>query len=285
MHGPDIIARTISAHQHRDDCGNYWQYHSRSDHHSKVACWAILYDLLIRCDLLRRKVKSGSVAFGINHPMSDFRLDRRKSLDLVLCTPHGGSKPARGDKPTFKGLQTQYGIQLTEAELEVLADLPDVVQAPVGSVHVALEAKACMTEHSKARPRLYDELNSSHASIHGSSAMAIAVGLVMVNASDSFLSPGRNRFSLAEHDPKYTSHKQPKATEQVVEKLMQLPRRADTSDAGFDSLAIVVVDCRNDGETVSLVSGPPAPREDDIYSYSSAIERVRHLYESRFPHE
>jgi uncharacterized RmlC-like cupin family protein len=45
-----------------------------------------------------------------------------------------------------------------------------VLTAEVGAVLIALEAKACMTAHVKALPRLYDELNSSHQCVHGSSS-------------------------------------------------------------------------------------------------------------------
>jgi len=65
--GPDILARTLSATSRPDRYGNLWQYHSRSDHHSKVACFGIVLDLLQRCGLLRRHVAAGEVAFGINH--------------------------------------------------------------------------------------------------------------------------------------------------------------------------------------------------------------------------
>ena len=48
-----MVARSISAARIADDFGNEWQYHSRSDKHSKVACWAVLFDLLQTSALLR----------------------------------------------------------------------------------------------------------------------------------------------------------------------------------------------------------------------------------------
>lgn len=42
-----------------------------------------------------------------------------------------------------------------------------------------------MTAHSKALPRLFDELNSSHQIVHGASSHALSVGFAMVNASDT----------------------------------------------------------------------------------------------------
>jgi hypothetical protein len=46
MFGPEILVRTLSKATRVDRSGNRWQYHSRSDHHSKVACWGIIFDLL-----------------------------------------------------------------------------------------------------------------------------------------------------------------------------------------------------------------------------------------------
>ena len=38
-----------------------------------------------------------------------------------------------------------------------------------------------MTKFASSRPRLYDELNSSHLTIHGASAQAVAAALVTIN--------------------------------------------------------------------------------------------------------
>src|SRR5580692_3480384 len=89
MHGPEILVRTPSHPSRTDSHGNRWQYHSRSDHHSKVACWGIVFDLLCSSPLLRRHVEGGVVHFGVNHEMRDFVHDRKKNLDLVLCTALG----------------------------------------------------------------------------------------------------------------------------------------------------------------------------------------------------
>src|SRR4029079_12501854 len=152
MHGPIILARTLTIPSLKGK-GTLWQYHPRSDHHSKVACWGILFDLLQNSNLLREHVASGRLIFGINHEMRDFRTGRKKDLDLVLARP--GTVALK--KPlTFRSLLTKWGILLNAEERRRLAQLPDPVQHSVGAVHLALEAKACMTEHGKARPRLYD---------------------------------------------------------------------------------------------------------------------------------
>ncbi|WP_048649063.1 hypothetical protein [Nitratireductor soli] len=276
MHGPKILARTLSSTSRRDRYGNIWQYHSRSDHHSKVACWGVIFDLLATTPLLRRHVEAGVICFGINHEMRDFVHDRKKNLDLVLCTPSGAATDN-----TLEGIAASYEIELSEAERTILDGLPRLVRAPVGSVIMALEAKACMTAHQRALPRLYDELNSSHLTVHGASEQAIAVGFTMVNISERYLSPDLNKKNRAT-DPEWSSHKQPRDAQLAIDKIKQLPRRSKVGDVGYDALSIVVVDMPNDGMPVELVENPPAPRQGEIYHYDTMIARLSGIYATRF---
>lgn len=279
MHGPGILARTLTQPMPKGRSDVSWQYHPRSDHHSKVACWGILFDVLQQSALIREHIASQRLVFGINHEMRDFRTGRKKDLDLVLGRPGSGmiAKPF-----TFRLLAEKWGIALDAEEQRILHTLPDAIQHPVDTVHLALEAKACMTEHMKARPRLYDELNSSHDAVHGSSEMAIAAGFVMVNIANDFISPEMNKFGAPLH---VTRHAQPRVTEMVIKKVLEIPRRATTSADGFDALAIVVIDCRNDGRSpVRILTDAPALEPRDPVHYDSMIARVVHLYESRFPH-
>jgi hypothetical protein len=276
MHGPDILVRTLSKLSRRDRFDNAWQYHSRSDHHSKVACWGVIFDLLSSSALLRRHAEAGQVCFGINHEMRDFVHDRKKNLDLVLCTPGGAPTDH-----TISGMADEYGIELTEEQRSQLDALPYLRRAPVGSVLMALEAKACMTAHQRALPRLYDELNSSHLTVHGATEQAIAVGFTMVNIAERYLSPDLNKRNRVA-EPEWSTHRQPRDATLAIEKIKQLPRRAKTGNTGYDALAIVVVDFPNDGSPVHLIEGPPAPQPGDIYHYDSMIARLSAAYATRF---
>ena len=278
MYGPDILVRTLSKPTRVDRYGNRWQYHSRSDHHSKVACWGIIFDLLRVTPLLRRHIEAGVVRFGINHEMRDFVHDRKKNLDVVLCT---GSGAVSTPHQTLQTLASDYGIDLTpEGGLE-LERLPTLVRAPVGAVLMALEAKACMTAHQRALPRLYDELNSSHLTVHGATDQAIAAGFAMVNIAERYLSPDLNKKNFPA-DPEWSRHNQPRDATLAVDKIRQLPKRSKLGDTGYDALAIVVVDCPNDGSQVRLVGAQPAPQRGDIYDYASMIDRLSHIYATRF---
>lgn len=282
MFGPDLLVRTLSKAVPFGKKRDIWQYHSRGDRHSKAACWGVLLDLMRSSQLLREHAEGGRVAFGINHEMKDFKQNRKKDLDLVLCTPAG---PPTDPKRTFASLATEYEFELSDRVQRALHALPVMHEAPVASVLVALEAKACMTAHVKAIPRLFDELNSSHQTIHGASQMVIAAGLVMVNAAPFFVSPGRVGYcpKCGHRVSPVNQHKQPADALRVVKKVEELPRRASVQDEGYDALAIVAVDCRNDGSPVTLLTKPPAPPSGDILAYDQMIARLAHLYEARFP--
>ncbi|HEY3669500.1 MAG TPA: hypothetical protein VGN51_01075 [Acidimicrobiia bacterium] len=277
MQGPNIIAETLSVERPFGASGVMYQYHSRSDHHSKVTCWAIAFDLLLTSALLRDHARNGKVTFGINHTMPNFKLHKKKDLDLVIARPTG---PQEADTPgtTLDELAMRYQVRLNEEQRALFEDLPEVRSAPVGSVLVALEAKACMTEHGKAGPRLFDELMSSQQTVHGAADQAVAVGLAMVNIAPTFISPGRQR----EGEQFVSHHKQPAAAAGVIKRLRELPRRAGPGEDGFDALGIMVIDLKNDGTPVSIWRDAPAPSDQDVDSYEAMVMRAAALYDYRF---
>jgi hypothetical protein len=279
VHGPDILARFLTQPGPPDKYGNRWQYHSRSDRHSKVGCWGVALDLLTTSSLLRRHVEAGKVILGVNHTMTDFATSRKKDLDLVIARPAGElAENAR----TFAGLATQYGVELTDLERGVLDALPPFSVGPVGAVLVALEAKACMTAHVKSLPRLYDELNSSHLCVHGASRQALAIGYVQINNSEDFISPVVNNYSLEGREPQVTAHRQPADTLRVLQKITEIPRRSASSEVGFDGIGVTILRLRNDGSPVEIVEGPPAPPPGDTFHYGSMIVRMANEYDTTF---
>lgn len=280
MEGPAVLTQTMSVPSVIDEYRNTWQYHSRSDRHSKVACWATMFDLLRHSALLREHVAAGKVAFGVNHAFGDFRTRRKKKLDLVVHRP-GGSLPGGPAPRTFTELGASCGIRLTDDQQAMLAELPVLTEAPVGAVLMALEAKACMTKHRGSGPRLYDELNSSHLTVHGAADHAIAAAFVMVNRATSFISPDSNRRPLGadQPPPKVTVLRQPEATEFVVSKVSELPTRTRPGVEGYDAIGVVVVECPNDGSPITVTSGHPAPPPNDLFSYGSMIRRIVSQYD------
>lgn len=274
LDGPELIARSISDCQIPDKFGNQWQYHSRSDRHSKIACWAIAFDLMQVSALLREHVAGGKVVLGVNHTLKDFQTQRTKDLDLVIARPAEGS---HSSKRTFAQLADHYGVRLTVAEQTVLDGLPVALEGSIGSVLVALEAKACMTAHVRALPRLHDELDSSHQTTHGNSEHALAVGFVMVNAGKTFRSPDLNKFDLSDREAVVNHHRQPADAMRVIEKVKEIRRRSGASTTGFDAVGIMVIDLPNDGTPMKILDNPASG-----FPYSQMIERVTHEYAASF---
>lgn len=282
MFGPKILVDSLVPRKGGFKHNNSWQYHPRSDHHSKIACWGILFDLLRHCALLRRHIEEGLVGYGLNHEMRDFRTARKKDLDLVVCRPRSAATGVSSPMRSFSERAAQLGTVRSDRAAKELRELPALRELPVGAVHIALEAKACMTAFVKARPRLYDELNSSHLAIHGNSPHAIAAGLAMVNMATEFISPGRNDFDLSTREPSVTRHRQPQDAIAILEKLREVPRRVRDSEEGFDAFAVVAVNCRNDGSPVRLVTELPAPQPGEIYHYEWTVLRLAQLYEQKY---
>lgn len=278
LFGEQIIARTMQAGLVTDRHGNHWQYHSRSDHHSKAACWAIMFDLLRTCPLLRAHAAEGKIGFGINHELRDFRVNRKKNLDLVVCV----GQPLDEPKSSLAKYGEEMGIKLTDEERQELDQLPELRRGAVSNVHIALEAKACMTEHGKARPRLYDELASSFQAIHGDTNSAIAAAFVMINCAEKFASPSsRNPGRIKKNRLVFNEHKQPEAALKVLEKMMELPRRSDEKQVGFDAVGITMINCRNDGSPITINEAVNA-QVGSIVRYDALIQRLAHLYATKF---
>jgi hypothetical protein len=277
MLGEQILARTLQRAAVADSAGKTWQYHSRSDRHSKIACWAILFDLLRTCSLLKSHASAGKVGFGINHEMRDFRVNRKKNLDLVVCvgTPEHDTAVSLGD------YGARIGVELTAGEQTELEALPALRLGTVSHVLMALEAKACMTEHVKARPRLYDELASSFQTIHGDTSGAIAAAFVMINSAESFISSDRNKGRVRAGKLVRNIHKQPDVALKVLEKVMELPRRSDERGQGFDAVGVTMIQCRNDGTPVTIDTGMNG-HVPEIARYDALVQRLGHLYATKF---
>jgi hypothetical protein len=228
-----------------------------------------MFDLLANSSLLRRHVESGKVVFGLDHQMQDYAANRSKNLDLVVARPHDDGWSKKRAPRRFSELPDQFDMHLTKHQRSALSTMPDPVEGAVGAVHLAVEAKACMTAFSKSYPRLYDELNSSHAVIHGASNRSLAVGLAIINVADEFVSPvgQRNR------------HNQPRDALGAMAKVEQLPRRSGDEGVGYDGLGIVLVDLINDGSPVTLPNAPPVPVN---YEYGRMIVRIANEYDVRF---
>jgi hypothetical protein len=151
-----------------------------------------------------------------------------------------------------------------------------------GTIHevtltlISCESKAAMTEHVKAKPRIFDELSSSHEIVHQGDPKAIAAGITVVNIAKTFVSPTRQRGdSLI-----VTNHRQPDVTRQMVEHLRGLPIRTNRPGVGFDAYATVVIECDNQ-KMATLWTDPPAPQPGDRDHYDTFLAALSRACEKR----
>lgn len=274
MMGPEILANTLSVGTARSKGVELWQYHSRSDSHSKIACWTLLLDVLIECDVVRSHAEKGLLGFGINHVVVG---PINKTLDLVLTRLSPGV--SRVGRKTFASLGREYSVRLNAAEQGTLDALPVVHQDladDVSEVAMAVEAKACMTEHIKSLPRLHAEILATGYLAKRAIPRAIAVSITLVNVSDSFVSPSGKG--------KVNKHSQPSDANRVLEMLgTAIPLARDTHNLiGYDVVGALSVHCKNDGSPVTIVDGVGAPTRGQHIHYERMVRSICSEYRSRF---
>jgi len=235
-------------------------YHSRSDAHSKETCQYVMDDLIASCRAIRDDALAGEVCYEINHKI--FRPNAKpKTLDLVIGQP--------GTPLGAHSMGIQRGKVVTPG------------------ARIILEAKACMTCHSKALPRLHDELSAAMRTSVACTPRAIMCGLVVVNASQSFISTENQNSGPATDAAalKRNAHNQPKDVTKVIEQLQSiLPIRKDISEEGFDCLTFIVVDHDNEvpKPSVKLISSSPAPPAESPRHYDAFLVDICNKYRERF---
>jgi hypothetical protein len=251
-----------------------WQYHSRSDSHSKTACWTLLFDMLIECDTLREAARAGRVGFGINHVMVG---TINKTLDLVVTVVPPNRELRQ--RMRFADLSEVYGIALSDDERRLLSELPPLEHDQgddVSEVAIAVEAKACMTEHVKSMPRLHAEILATGYLAKRAVPRCITVSYSLVNAAPIFVSPSG--------EGKVNRHNQPEDARRVIDMIAKaVPTLTDSRDYGYDVVGVTVLDCRNDGSPVNVVEDPSlAPTRSDRTHYERMIRSICSEYRSRF---
>lgn len=282
MWGPEIIRATLSTTRAFGPGSGEWQYHPRSDHHSKVTAVAVMIDLLRESEELRVGVERGDVGFGVNPVLTD-TTNRKKTLDMMFARPDDAN-PLRRSRSLLDLVDT-YGVVLTTAQRKAVVTLPAVYESRVKQALVVLENKACMTAHSKAAPRLRNELEGARDAILASDPLTIAGAFVLVNAASTFVSPTFR--DNAERNPsarRATQHHQPADARRAIERLEALPIRRRVDEVGYDVLAIVTLAGANDGSAWRLVAGSDygSPTSADIWHYTRAVQRLGVLYRQRF---
>lgn len=243
MPAPEKFAVWLNRRQFRcPKFGLLWQYHPRSDEHSKILALYIWEDLLECCPAIRQDYDDSRIRAEVNYRHRWAGTNKEKTIDLAIrrVNDHQG----RSD------------------------------------VLISCELKACMTEHGKSKPRIYDELNSSHAIVHSANPSAIAAGVTVINIAELFVSPTRQQIS---GPLEVTQHRQPHVAEAMVAHLRGLNQRTHIGEEGFDAYSSFLVNCSNDiNRPVTLWTDKPAPQPGDTDHYSTFLARICQAYTQRF---
>lgn len=284
MLGPEIICRTMSRQRlyGKGDDARLWQYHSRSDYHSKVAAVALMIDLMLESPELRAHIAAGEVGYSVNPKLRD-RANREKTLDMRFARIDE-TAPVRKAR-SLERLAEDLELQLDDAERAALRSLPAVHEARSKADLVVFENKACMTAFSKAAPRLRNELEGAVGAINDSDPLTVAGGLVLINAAETFVSPVfRDNGYVEPPERRVSHHTQPEDARGASEKLQKIPLRNTGSATGYDALGIIVVSARNDETPWRVVSDPAcgAPEDHDIWNYTRVVQHMAKLYRQRF---
>lgn len=272
MIGPGILTRTLSVPTHRGKDKKAWQYHPRSDVHSKIACWTLLLDCLLECDALYEDAVAGRIGFAINYLMVG---PINKTLDLVLTRVPRSRSDGAGRR-TFAEVGAGYGIELSETERTRLAGLGKVFEETkddVSEVAVAVEAKACMTDHVGALPRLHAEILATGYLARRAAPECTVISYTLVNTATNFVSGNGESKAM----------RQPESTKAVLSMLASaVPLRRDEHGLlGYDAVGALAIECRNDGSPVTLSEGELAPKSTDSIRYERMIRQICATYRNR----
>lgn len=231
---------------HLRTCG----YDSRSSRHSDALAEAIIQDLYKYCPSIAKKVADGRLVYDLNFTIINGISDEW-NVDLVI-----GEPPFDLEQPP-----QPHGIQRHRPS----------------TVHIAIEIKSLMTEHHKAAKNRKRDFEAHHIHVHRYNPSAIAGGVLVVNAADTFQSTLRSA---------PTTHTDP--TSLVTHGINQLrtvsaPGRSPEG-VGLEARTALVVDCDNiDLQRTALVTRSPAPQIGDPLHYHTFIQTICNLYAVRFP--
>jgi hypothetical protein len=228
-------------------------YHPRSDKHGGLQCRHFLDDLLHVSDPVREAAAAGEIVYAEDYDVGDSR-GLGWNVDLVMGPPEGEAQTQLGD-----------GDGMEEGE--------------PAEIWLAVDAKAVMTEHQKARRNRQRDINSFADIMHTHDEKAITAGIVMVNLADKFDSPTRDADDYTEHSNVN------RIVGEIIDLFGSIDRAEGEMSANLDEVACVVVNHTNyveDAGDSYLVTEPPAPEAGDQTHYRTFVSRIAATFEDRF---
>jgi hypothetical protein len=240
-------------------------YHPRSSRHSDFQSSLIIRHLIDQCDALKKKAATGEVVAQLRHHQQVGHADW--VVDIAIGTGSGAPVPPPAG--------------------EAIRPAPPVI------IQIAIELKAILTEHGKARKNRLRDFNSFHGYAHEYNPKTVAGAFLMVNSSRYFYSPLRKEDDITDHNRKNASAR--KIANNAVDIFRSIHLRNSAVDApGMEAIGVVVVEHDNlqfhpdktnylhQHSPTVLAPSPPNPKLGDPLHYQSMLQRLCMAYTERF---
>jgi len=220
-------------------------YHPRSSSHGEAMCDFLLRDLHSNCPAFKAMVDSGSIVYQTNYTVNK-NTPSEWTIDLVVGKSSG---------PLLGG--------------------PTIARADPSEVWIAIDAKAIMTEHGKARRNRQRDLNSMADILHRMSPIPITAAYVIINIASQFRSPLREEITQHRNIERIVAETIPLMKEILKDEKIGRP--------GLDAIGVTIIDYSNlPNSECRLIQDPPAPDPSSPLHYDNFLSRVCDDFAARF---
>jgi len=212
-------------------------------------CRFLLNDLYSNCPTFKAMADKGAIVYQANYTVNE-GTPSRWTIDLVVGKSSGES-PLPG---------------------------ASIARANPSEVWIAVDAKAIMTEHGKARRNRQRDLNSMADILHRMHPVPITGAYVVINMASQFRSPLR------------TESIQHKNIERIVAEtiplILEILKDKEKGRQGLDAAGISVINYSNlPGAECKLIEDPPAPDASSPLYYDNFLSKLCDEFTARFAHE
>jgi hypothetical protein len=209
-------------------------------------CDFLLKDLYAHCDTFQQMANAGAIVYQTNYTVNE-NTPSRWTIDLVVG-PNASTR-------------TLPGIAIAKAN--------------PSEVWLAIDAKAIMTEHGKARRNRQRDLNSMAEILHRLNPLPIAGAHVTINMSSQFRSPLREEVTHHRNIERIVS--------ETVTLLNEILMDEEKKRPGLDAMGISVIDYSNlAGSPCRVIEAPPAPEATSPISYENFLAKICREFGRRF---
>jgi hypothetical protein len=221
-------------------------YHPRSSKHGDAMCEFVLRDLNANCPTLSALASRGAIVYQTNYTVNE-GTPSKWTIDLVLG-------PRKG------GLDLEGAYIARDDPLEVW---------------IAIDAKAIMTEHGKARRNRQRDLNSMAEILHRMDPTPIIGAYVAINMAAEFRSPLRKANTRHRNIERIVAETIPLMTEILQDE--------ESGHPGLDAIGVTILDYSNaPGSQCRVIEAQPAPDRNRPLYYDNFIARLCEKFTARF---